>query len=71
MDIKIENFIAPKNIETIKTAGMHKIVGAIEGGEEITIKRAAQLIGTKAYQRRREFQKISAGIAALAAVTEG
>lgn len=70
MPIKIENLVPPKNLATIKAAGLHRVVGAIEGGEDITIKRAAQLIGTKAYLRRREYQKIAAGIKALEAVTE-
>jgi hypothetical protein len=71
MTLKIENFFSPRGLAAVRSQGLHKIAGAMVGVDEVTVKDAAQIIGTKAHLRRREFQKISAGIAALAAVTEG
>lgn len=71
MTLKIENFFSPRGLNAVKTQGLHKIAGAMVGVDEVTIKDAAQIIGTKAHLRRREFEKISDGLAALAAVTEG
>ena len=71
MTIKLENFVSPKTLVVLQTQGLHKVAGAMNRREEITLKDAAEIIGTKAYIRRREFQKIAEGIDALAAVTEG
>lgn len=68
---KIENFVSPRAIQTIQRAGLHKVAGVMAGVEEITIKTAAQIIGTKARLRRSEFQKIAEGIQAFETVTGG
>lgn len=71
MPTKIENLVPAKTIDTVKRAGLHKVTGMMAGVDEITVKEAAQIIGTKARLQRRENAKIAAGIAALAEVTEG
>ena len=71
MTIKIENLVPTKTVDTVKRAGLHKVTGAMAGVGEVTVKEAAQIIGTKARLQRRENEKIAAGIRALAAVTEG
>lgn len=68
---KIENFVSPRAMETIQKAGLHKIAGVMAGVDEITVKTAAQIIGTKARLRRSEFKKIAEGIQALDIVTGG
>lgn len=68
---KIENFVSPRAMETIKKAGLHKVTGVMAGVDEITVKTAAQIIGTKARLRRSEFKKIAEGIQALDVVTGG
>lgn len=68
---KIENFVSPRAMETIQKAGLHKIAGVMAGVDEITVKTAAQIIGTKAHLRRSEFKKIAEGIQALDIVTGG
>lgn len=69
MEFKVETFLSPDNVETLRRTGLHKVAGAMAGTDELTIKHAVSLIGTKAYQRRRETQKIAAGLKALADLT--
>lgn len=71
MAFNIENFFSKRGLEAVKTQGLHKVAGAMIGVDEVTIKDAAQIIGTRARLRRSEFAKIADGIRALAAVTEG
>jgi len=71
MAFNIENFFSKRGLEAIKSKGLHKVAGAMIGIDEVTIKDAAQVIGTRARLRRQEFAKIASGIQALAAVTEG
>jgi len=55
--------------DTLRRVGLHKIAGAMLGCDEVTLKEAVAVIGAKAYFRRRETQKIAAGIDALEALT--
>lgn len=62
------NFIPSRVVDTIRSAGLHKVAGAMIGVEELTIKEAAREIGRRAFLRRVETHKIAAGIEALAAL---
>lgn len=55
--------------DTLRRVGLHKVAGAMLGIDEVTLKEAVAVIGAKAYLRRRETQKIAAGIDALEALT--
>lgn len=66
----INDLIPASTIDTIKQAGLHRVLGAMQGVPELSLKEAAQVIGERAYRRRKEAAQITAGIAALAKVTE-
>lgn len=66
----INDLIPASTVETIKRAGLHRALGVMHGVPELALKEAAQLIGAKAYMRRKEAAQITAGLAALAQVTE-
>jgi hypothetical protein len=70
MTFNIENFFSARGLAAVKSQGLHKVAGAMVGVDEVTIKDAAQIIGTRAHLRRLEFAKIATGLTALAAVTE-
>jgi len=74
--IPIGKFLTPTQLHTIKTAGLHKVVAAVEkvaSGRnvgEITIDTAVHLLGEKAFIKRAETRRITMGLAALGKVTE-
>jgi hypothetical protein len=68
MDFRVENFISPRNLQILSRTGLHKTAGALNGIDEMTIKHAVAIIGTKARQKRAEAQTIQAGIEAYAAL---
>ena len=69
MDFDAEKLFPEHLRETLRRTGLHKIAGAMLNVDEVTIKEAVAVIGAKAFLRRRETQKIAAGIEALAALT--
>jgi len=71
MDVDAEKLYPAHLRDTLRRTGLHKIAGAMLGIDEVTLKEAAAVIGAKAYLRRRETQKIAAGIDALAAIVGG
>ena len=66
MDIR--NFISPQNLAVLQKAGMHKVAGALNGVEEMTIKEGIALIAAKFHIKRAEARDISAGLASLEAL---
>lgn len=50
----------------LRTAGLHKMAGALEGVDELGLKEAVSILGRKAYLRRKEAAQVVAGIGALA-----
>ncbi|SRR6266545_7607596 len=68
MDFVVENFISRGNLDTLRSAGLHKIAGAMLGLPEVTFKEAVAHLGAKAFLHRAESQKIAAGVAAFAAL---
>jgi hypothetical protein len=66
MDINIEGFFPPRNLQILRSAGLHKVAGAMLGFPELTIKEAVAQLATKAFINRAEARMISQGIAALA-----
>jgi len=74
--IPIGKFLSPEQLHTIKTAGLHKVVAAVEkvasgrNVDEITIDAAVHLLGEKAFIKRAERRRISMGLAALGKVLE-
>lgn len=71
MDIDAEKLFPAHLRGKLRSVGLHKIAGALLGIDEVTLKEAAAVIGAKAYLRRREMQKIAAGIDALDALIPG
>lgn len=69
MNFKIENFISPRNLAVLQHTGLHKLAGALNGFDELTVKEAVAIIGAKARLRRLEMNKIAAGLQDLAALT--
>ncbi len=69
-DLKLETFMRPEALSALQRQGLHKIAGAMNGVDELTIKEAARLIGEQAYRRRAEMKKIAAGLKDFAALTE-
>jgi hypothetical protein len=69
MDFKVDGFVSPALLEIVKNAGLHRVVGAMEGLDEMTLKEAVAILGAKAYAQRVENTKIAEGLAALAALT--
>lgn len=65
----LDDLIPRSTIETVARVGLHKIAGAMHGVPELTMKEALQIIGTKAYVRRKEARMIANGIVSLATVT--
>ncbi len=68
-DIDLTGFISPTTIEVIKRAGLHRVVGVMEGVGELTLKEALCAIGAKAFLQNAENAKIAQGLADLAALT--
>jgi len=68
MSFDIANFVSPAALQVLKTAGLHKVAGAMAGIDELTVKAAVAMIGAKAHMRRVEGQKIAEGLAALSAL---
>jgi hypothetical protein len=66
MDFNVEAFIHPSNLQILKSTGLHKTAAALNGLDEMTIKHAVAIIGTKARQKRAEMRAIADGITALA-----
>lgn len=69
MDFDAEKLFPEHLRETLRRTGLHKVAGAMLGIDEVTLKEAVAVIGAKAYFRRRETQKIAAGIDAFAVLT--
>lgn len=65
----LDNLIPRSTVDTVARVGLHKIAGAMLGVPELTMKEAVQVIGAKAYLRRKEARFIVNGITAYAAVT--
>lgn len=68
MPVDLATLVPPAAVETIRTAGLHKVVGEMAGVGEMTVAKAAGLIGQKAYIRRKTAQLVADGIISLAAV---
>lgn len=68
-DITLAGLISPATLRVIKEAGLHRVVGAMEGVDELGLKEAVCLIGARAYAQRIENAKIAQGLADLAALT--
>jgi hypothetical protein len=66
MDFKVENFLSAHSLEILSRTGLHKTAAVLNGLDEMTIKHAVSIIGTKARQKRAEAVLITDGIAALA-----
>jgi len=66
MDLDTEKLFPAHLRDTLRSAGLHKIAGAMLGIDEVTLKEAVAVIGAKAYLRRCETKKVAAGIDALA-----
>lgn len=66
MDFNVENLISDRALQAIRDAGLHKVAGVLAGVDELTLKEAVNILGRKAYTRRKEAGQVAAGIAALA-----
>jgi hypothetical protein len=66
MDFNVDNFVSARNLHILRSAGLHKIAGAILDRPELTIKEAVTAIAAKAFIKRAEDRMIGRGIAALA-----
>lgn len=66
----LDHLLSPEAISVIQTAGLHKIAGAMHGVDEMTMPIAAQLIGQRAYMRRKTARLVADGIISLAAATD-
>lgn len=62
----IDDLVPARTIQAVAEAGLHKIAGAMLGLPELTLEKAAGVIGARAYRRRKEARAIVDGIAALA-----
>lgn len=67
--MNLEDFVPAATREALANHGLHKVAGAMYGVDELSIKEAARLIGTRAYLRRKEARVIATGLAALGTVT--
>jgi hypothetical protein len=65
MDFRVENFISPDRLQVLSKTGLHKTAAVLNGIEEMTIKHAVAILGSKAHQRRLEYRSINNGIRAL------
>jgi len=71
----LENFMSPEEVNTIKTAGLNRIVGVMEKQagrdvEEIDLGAAVSLLGQKIYEKRAQHDAIRNGIKAFSALQE-
>jgi hypothetical protein len=69
MDVKIENFISPNNLNVLAEAGLAKVAGAMYGHDEMTMREAFTEIGRRSFIKRAEQRGIADGIRAFAALT--
>lgn len=67
-DVNLDNLVSHRAIAAIRSAGLHKVAGAMAGLDEIDIRTAAGLIGARAYMRRKQAALVAEGIGALALV---
>lgn len=65
--IDLESILAP-TVRVIQSVGLHKVAGAMQGLEEVAMPQAVQIIGARAFVRRKTARLISEGLASLAAV---
>jgi len=65
----LDNLLEPGTIEIIKTAGLHRIVGEIEGVGELHAGKVAGLIGARSFIRRKTARLVAGGILSLAAAS--
>lgn len=68
MDLNVENLVSDRALQAIRRVGLHKVAGVMAGVDELTLKEAVNILGRKAYTRRKEAGQVAAGIAALAAL---
>ena len=61
----IENFIPTRNLDVLRRVGLHKIAGAMNGVDEMTLKEAFAVIAAKAHLKRAEHRDIMAGLESL------
>lgn len=62
MTFNPKNFFSPAAFTAIKTAGMHRLMGAMHGQEELGLKEAVFLLATKNYIKQAEYKIIRSGI---------
>ena len=71
----IDSFLEPKTAHTLKTAGLHRVMAAMEKvangrdvGPELTLPIGVQLLGERFFTKRAEYRQIQNGLRALRAL---
>ncbi len=65
----LDDLIPPAVTSAVADLGLHKVAGQMLGERELSLPRALQTLGERAYRRRKEARAIVDGITALAVVT--
>lgn len=66
----LEDLLSPTTVGIIRSAGLHKIAGVMAGVDEMTLPVAANIIGARAYMRRKTARLVADGLISLAAATD-
>jgi putative effector of murein hydrolase LrgA (UPF0299 family) len=66
----LDLLLSPATVGVIRAAGLHKVAGAMVGVDEMTLPIAANIIGARAYLRRKTAKLVADGIISLAATTD-
>lgn len=65
----LDDIIPRHVVETVARVGLHKIAGAMNGIDEMTLPAAIGILGAKSYLRRKEARAIADGIASYAVLS--
>jgi len=68
METLMERLLPNDSVERIKQAGLHKIIGAMYGVDELNIKEAVELLGAMTYMHMEETKKTASAIRAFRAL---
>jgi hypothetical protein len=68
--MNLKNFIAPHTVAILKTAGLHRLTGEVYSVGEMTMPKAAGLIGASSYLRRKQAALVKGGLESLAELSK-
>lgn len=68
--VDLERLLSPAAIDVMRAAGLHKVAGAMHGHDEMTARLAVDLVGRRAYVRRKTARLVVDGVISLAAATK-